>query len=175
MTRASITKIFDRVIEVTTLAGGIAVVLMMIHITADIVLRFFSSAPPGTISIVSYYYMLIVTFISLAFAERRNAHIAVDIVYDHLPRALQACCRVVSRLLCIAIFGLMTVKSWDIAMEKLRIGSRFIQGSSVIITWPGYFLLPLGLGLLCLTYVMKLLRVLTEAPPSDLEEEMGHE
>jgi len=169
MTKASVGRSLDRVIDGTTFLGGIAVVLMMVHITLDIVLRFFAIPLPGTMSIVSYYYMLVVTFVSLAFAERRNAHISVEIVYDLLPTWMQAFSRVVGALLCLAIFGLMAMKSWDIAMEKLAIQAKFIQGGSVIVTWPGYFLLPLGFALMWLTCLMKLLRVFVDAPvdPAD--------
>ena len=50
--------------DFTTLIGGLAIALMMLHITADVVLRFlFSSPPPGTITYVSNYYMVIAAFV----------------------------------------------------------------------------------------------------------------
>ena len=164
MSRAIVGRFVDRIIEGTSLAGGVAVVLMMLHITVDIIFRFFGNPPPGTMSIVSYYYMLVVTFVSLAFAERRNAHISVEIAYDLMPRPLQAISRAVGGLLCLIIFGLMTAKSWEIAVDKAAIQAKFIQGGAVIVTWPGYFLLPLGFGLLWLTCLLKMLRVFVETP-----------
>ena len=164
MCKAIVGRFVDRFIDSTSLAGGVAVVLMMIHITADIILRLFGPPPPGTISIVSHYYMLVVTFVSLSFAERRNAHISVEIVYDVLPLPLQAVSRALGALLCLAIFGLMTAKSWEIAIEKAAIQAKFIQGDAVIVIWPGYFLLPLGFGLLWLTCLLKMLRVFVDRP-----------
>jgi len=164
MSRAIVAKFVDHIIDGTSLAGGVAVVLMMMHITIDIVLRFFGNPPPGTMSIVSYYYMLVVAFMSLAFAERRNAHISVEIAYDMMPRSLQTLSRVTGGAMCLAIFGLMTAKSWEIAMEKAAIQTKFIQGDAVIVTWPGYFLLPLGFGLLWLTCLLKVTRVFVDAP-----------
>jgi len=164
----------DRAISGAALLGGIAVVLMMVHITLDIVLRLFNLTPPGTISIVSYYYMLVVAFVSLAFAEQRNAHISVEIFYDHFPRALQTLCCVVGSLLCLAVYGLMAMKSWDIALEKMAIQAKFIQGGSVIITWPGYFLLPVGFALIWLVCAMKLVRMCVATSTAAEQEEQLH-
>jgi len=173
MANAFLRRFLDRAIDGATLVGGIAVVLMMVHITGDIVLRFFDSPPPGTMSIVSYYYMLVVAFIPLAFAERRNAHISVDMFYDLMPRSAQALSSILVLLLCLAVFGLMGIKSWEIALEKFAIRAKFIQGGSVVMTWPGYFLLPIGIGLIWLTYLLKLLRVFVDTPAQSRPAEIG--
>jgi len=162
--KRTVATLLDRIINSATLMGGAAVALMMVHITADVVLRFFGLPLPGTVSMISYYYMLVVTFVALAFAERRNAHIAVDIVYDLMPRWMQAVCRVATLLLCLAAFSLLTLKTWDVALGKYAIQAKFVQGGTVVTTWPGYFLLPLGFGLVWLTCLMKLLRVFVDPP-----------
>lgn len=175
MVKVLIGRALDRLIDFTTLVGGIAVVLMMVHITLDVVMRFFGNPPPGTISIVSYYYMLIVSFLSLAYAERCNAHISVEIVYSLFPRYAQSICRAIGLLLCLAVYGLMAMKSWDIALGKFAIQAKFIQGNSVVLTWPGYFLLPFGFSLIWLACLMKLLRVFVDSPEPSEPVEVGNE
>ena len=61
-------------------------------------------------------------------------------------------------------FGLLTIQSWQDAVEKFIVGERSMGGSAEIIIWPGRFFLPLGCGLLTLLLIVKLIRrPLTEA------------
>ena len=59
-------RLLSRVIDSMTVISGLAIALMMIHITLDVVMRNFFNYPlPGTITIVSYYYMAITAFMPL--------------------------------------------------------------------------------------------------------------
>ncbi len=42
--------------------GAVFIIVMMLHITADVVMRFFDSSVDGTIEIVTNYYMIIIGF-----------------------------------------------------------------------------------------------------------------
>tara|TARA_R110001606_G_scaffold261206_14_gene409572 strand:- start:102678 stop:103256 length:579 start_codon:yes stop_codon:yes gene_type:complete len=150
--------------DFTTLIGGLAIALMMLHITTDVVLRFLLSSPlPGTITYVSNYYMVIAAFVPLAYAEKLDAHVSVEVVVERLPRNLQ---RHLAHWLLPAsatVLGFMTVKTWDEAINKYQSGAALVEGGTTIITWPGYFMLPLGLGLMVLVLVYKFLIYLTGA------------
>ncbi|MCH2557838.1 MAG: TRAP transporter small permease [Alcanivorax sp.] len=150
--------------DFTTLIGGLAIALMMLHITADVVLRFlFSSPPPGTITYVSNYYMVIAAFVPLAYAEKLDAHVSVEVVVERLPDKLQR--HLAHWLLPVSaiVVGFMTVKTWDEAVTKYQSGAALVEGGTTIITWPGYFMLPLGLGLMVLVLAYKFLVYLTGA------------
>ena len=57
----------SRLIHFTSVIGVLAVTLMMLHITADVVVRnLFGIALPGTIAAVSNFYMLVVAFLLMA-------------------------------------------------------------------------------------------------------------
>tara|TARA_A100001391_G_scaffold151462_7_gene109165 strand:- start:8111 stop:8689 length:579 start_codon:yes stop_codon:yes gene_type:complete len=150
--------------DFTTLIGGLAIALMMLHITADVVLRFLFSSPiPGTITYVSNYYMVVAAFVPLAYAEKLDAHVSVEVVVERLPRRLQR--HLAHWLLPVSatVLGFMTVKTWDEAVTKFQSGAALVEGGTTIITWPGYFVLPLGLGLMVLVLVYKFLVYLTGA------------
>lgn len=150
--------------DVTTLLGGCAIVLMMLHITADVLLRFLFSAPlPGTITYVANYYMIIATFVPLAYAEKLNAHITVEVVTERLPLRVQYHLAHWLLPLSAAVLVLMTVKTWAEAMIKFEINASLVEGGTTIITWPGYFMLPLGLGMMVLVMAYKFVVYLTGA------------
>ena len=148
----------------TTLLGGVAIALMMLHITADVVLRYLFSAPlPGTITYVSNYYMIIATFVPLAYAEKLDAHITVEVVAERLPRRIQRHLAHWLLPVCAVVLAFMTVKTWTEALGKYEMKASLVEGGTTIITWPGYFMLPLGLGLMVLVLLYKFLVYLTGA------------
>lgn len=164
-----LTRALRRVISAYTAVAITAVILMMLHITFDVALKFFLGwSPPGTITMVSTYYMVAVAFLPLAMVEFRDAHIAVDVVSEHFPPRLQSITRTIGFALSLAVFGVVAATSGQMAVEKMRIGAFVMESSTAIPVWPSYFLLPLGAGLMCLVLLLRLFAALTgQVQPGD--------
>lgn len=142
--------------------GTICIILMMLHVTADVTMRFLFNMPlPGTITIVAHYYMIVVVFIGLGVAERQSAHISVEVVTDLLPKAAQGVIAVLAGLVTAGAFGLLMVRGWKEAMSKTAIGASIEQGSDMIPVWQSYWVLPLGAGLMVMIAVYRVLVLLT--------------
>ncbi|RIX99721.1 TRAP transporter small permease [Aureimonas flava] len=149
-------NLLRRLIAVYRAIAGAAVILMMLHITLDVVLAYvWGAAPPGTIAIVSAYYMVIVAFLPLAMVEAEDGHISVEVVADLLPPPLQRVAQAVSLVVSFAVFAFLTAGSWSIAVEKWRIGAFIIERDTAVPVWPSYFLLPMGTALMLLALAMR--------------------
>ncbi|WP_421705375.1 TRAP transporter small permease [Alloalcanivorax xenomutans] len=149
-------RYLSRVTDMTTLVGGLAIALMMIHISLDVVLRYLFSTPiPGTITYVSNYYMIIAAFLPLAYAEKLGAHISVEVVTERLPQRIQFHLAHWLILLSAIILAFMAVKTGLEAVTRYEMGAALVEGGTSIIIWPGYFVLPIGLGLMVLMLVYK--------------------
>ena len=134
-----------------SLIGAICVVLMMLHVTADVLGRYLFNAPlPGTIVVVANYYMIIVAFIALGVAEEKRAHISVEFLTDLMPRPAQTGFSLFSGVLTVAVVVLLMVGGWTEAVTKTEIGATMEQGSQRIEVWQGYWLVPLGAALMAL-------------------------
>tara|TARA_R110002124_G_scaffold54425_1_gene154754 strand:+ start:686 stop:1150 length:465 start_codon:yes stop_codon:yes gene_type:complete len=130
---------------------------MMLHITADVIFRYvFNSPMPGTITIVSHYYMAIAAFIPLAFTEQKNSHISVDVLTARMPAFLRRYLDRFAVLVSILIFGVITVRSFVEANKKYQQGASVVQGDSEILIGITYYLLPVGAGLMVLMLIYKL-------------------
>lgn len=151
-------------INVAGVIGGLAIALMMLHIVADVVGRYVFAAPlPGTIAIVANYYMVIAAFLPLAFAEEKNAHISVEIVTDLFPEVAQKHLAAWTSLVSLAVFALLTVKTWEEAVVRHGMGTAVIQGRETIPVWPASYLLPIGCGLMTAVLLYKFLVYLFRA------------
>jgi len=137
--------------------AGVGIFLMMLHISADVVGRYFFNSPlPATIAIVSNYYMVIATFIPLALAQKRDMHISVEVVMQLFPQGVQRHAYHLARVYSGAIFALLTYTSWIQAETKRSAGTYVMELGFKVPVWPGYYLLPIGFGLITLVLVYQL-------------------
>jgi TRAP-type C4-dicarboxylate transport system permease small subunit len=155
-------KVLSRIIDLMTVISGLAIALMMVHIVLDVLLRNVFNYPlPGTITIVSYYYMAIAAFMPLAFAEQKSAHISVEVVTELMPKGVQRHLAGWMLLLSAVIFALLTVRSWEEAVVKYEVKASVVQGVDSLPIWPTYFVLPLGCLLMFLVVIYKFTVYLT--------------
>lgn len=161
-TTTTLGRVLDRTTYWLAMAGSACVLLMMLHITLEVTLRYiFGIVLPGTLIFVANYYMLFVLFLPFALLELKNRHLAVDVLVVHLPPRLQHLLKILARVVTAAIMGAMTVAAWTQAMAKFRLGETIDQGSSSIVVWPGYFALVAGCGLMTLVAACRALELIT--------------
>ncbi|EAQ04681.1 TRAP-T family transporter, DctQ (4 TMs) subunit [Pseudooceanicola batsensis HTCC2597] len=148
--------ILSRAARWSSALAGLAVALMMLQVTLSVALRHLFGHPlPATLTLVSYYYMVIAAFIPLALAEERRAHISVEFVTDLLPQRVQRHVAGVMLLPTAAVTGLLTWRTFGAAMDAFRGGTAQVSGSSTIPVWPAYFALPAGAGLMTALLVLR--------------------
>lgn len=145
----------DRLVNAITsglaLLGAVGVVAMLVHITLYVILRNLASAPiPATVEIVSYYYMVAIAFLPLAWAERRGDMISVEIFSHLLVGRIGRINAVFVALLTCAAYLVLTYTTWTVAMRQFTAGSYVISLSVAVPVWPSYFILPLAFALAAL-------------------------
>lgn len=154
-----IKSILDRSTDALTLLSGGILILMMLHITADVLMRYFFSAPLlNTVEIVSTYYIVAIVFFPLALVERMNAHIVVELLTQHLSRRVQELLIAFVALASAVYFAAFTFRTWSDAFGKYEAGEVML-GTSAITVWPTRFYLPIGCGLITLYLVYKAVRL----------------
>lgn len=153
---AALLRIIDTISAALMVVASIALMLMMVHVSADVVGKFVFSQPiPMTLEMVSNYYMVAVVFLPFAAVERMNGNIHVELIYTHLPRVIRRVLDLVSYVLFAGLLYLLTTSTWNVAIKKFNVG-EFIMGSYAVPIWPTRFLLPLGC---CLALALVLVRI----------------
>jgi len=131
--------------RVASTTGVIAMAVMVLHITVDVVCRFFDISLPGTVAFVANYYMVFITFLPLVIVERAGAHIEVgEVITEHFPPRLQALLRLFVWILVASLFGFLAWEAWQEAMRAYRARMFIIEQSIRFDTWLPYFVLPAG-------------------------------
>jgi len=146
---------FRKLTHALMLIGGMGIVLMMAHVTLDVVLKNLFNAPiQGTIEISSYYYMVAVVMLPMAMVEYEDEQISVDLLFIRFPRPLRKICLLATFVITAAVLSLVTWRTGLDAVRAFRVG-EVVMGSREVIVWPTRCLLPLGFGLAAVAALLR--------------------
>lgn len=153
---ASIEALVTRVTGIQALCGAVGVVAMLVHITAYVVSRHVMGSPiPATVELVSYYYMVLIAFLPLAWAERRGDMIVVEVFGQFFRGAFRTINAAFVAILTAGAYVALTYTTWLLAMREFHAGSFVISLNVPIPVWPSYFILPVSFGLAALVAILK--------------------
>lgn len=134
--------------------GCLFIILMMLHIVVDVGLRALHIPLQATIEIVQAWYMIPIAFLPLAYVEKVNGHIVVELLSQHLSIRTQEILIACVSLISAAYFGAFTRVTWHDALNKFKF-KEMALGDVAIYVWPTRFFLPIGCGLITLFLIYK--------------------
>ncbi|MCC0021419.1 MAG: TRAP transporter small permease [Nitratireductor sp.] len=145
---APLRRIVGLLCIVTSLVAAIAMVAMMFHIITDAILRnFFATSAPGTTEFVSFYYMVAVTFLPLAYIQAQRGHVIIEIFTQFLPARTRLVFDGLVALLISGAAGYFCYAATWKAIAMTRAG-EFVIGMILVQTWPARWMVVIGMGLL---------------------------
>lgn len=154
-------QMLARAVRALNIAGGVlagvAMMLMMLHITVEVAARYFFNARiVGTLEVVSFYYMVILVFLAFGYVEARREHIRVDLFAQMMPVALQRLLYALACVLGLIFFGMLFWQSLHDALSATNRNERAMANFRFYI-WPARWALPVGFASLCLAILANLL------------------
>jgi len=160
----------------------IPILVMMVHVTADVIMKYAFRQPiPGTLEVVSYYYMVAIVVLPTSFVEWTRQSIAVELLYQMMPYWLQAACVVIILSTSAAVYGGLAAISWPDAIHSFEI-NEIVMGPVNVVIWPARFLLPVTMFITALVCVWHLFVFFTNSDARDalirdnlIEPDMGVE
>ena len=81
---AKVTKIYDRIIDVTTLLAGILAIFLMLSGGLEVTLRYFFGRPTSWVVEIAGYILLYIPFLVAAWVLKREGHVKMDLVLNRL-------------------------------------------------------------------------------------------
>lgn len=164
----------DRALMVIAAIGLLA---MMVHISLDVLSDLLLNAPIAvTSAYVTQYYMIAVAFLPLAAAEYRGAHIGVDLVVNKLPAGPKRGLNLLTLLVILGVYLLLTAQAWEQAVKKLGINAFIMEQDTRVSVWPSFFILPLSFAVISLLIAAKFgLCLLGRPEPMPADEELGEQ
>jgi TRAP-type C4-dicarboxylate transport system permease small subunit len=157
-----IQRVFRRMSVLTVTVSGIFLFAMMIHVSADVVLKYAMNKPiPGTLEVVSAYYMVAGVFLPIAAVELTRTSISVDVAYQFMPRGMQTACMVLVLAGSAAVYLVLAYTSAGDALRSFRI-REVMMGNVLVSVWISRFVLPVSFLLAGAVCVYQLFCFLTD-------------
>jgi len=145
-----------RVERVAAVTAATIILTMGLLTTADVTLRFFFNAPiPGTV-LVMEFMMIAVVFFGVAYVQSLNGHVKMDVIVNRMQPRTALWFDFVIHILALAIFFLVTWEAWVVAY-KSWIYQDYAAGILPAPYWPARAVLPLGVGLLCIRFILDII------------------
>jgi TRAP-type C4-dicarboxylate transport system permease small subunit len=135
----------------------IIIFLTALWITGDVVGRYFFNSPiPGTTELIKTGILGIV-FFGIAYTLQQGRHIRTDVFLKHLPSTIIHCGNALGCLIGAIMFALVFKFGWEEAW-KAWVVKEFEGVQLQVPTYPSYFIMVLGSGLLVIQFTIDLIR-----------------
>ncbi|MEX0338790.1 MAG: TRAP transporter small permease [Arenibacterium sp.] len=141
--------------EIACYVSALAVATMMSITVLEVVARaLFRISVPGSYEYVSLMFVYLI-YLGLAFSQRRDAHITVGILYDHIPRGARKAIQAMYLLVACLFFAALTWTSAASAFSAYVMGDT-VLGIIEVKTWWARAGIPVGLALFSLRFLVQL-------------------
>jgi TRAP-type C4-dicarboxylate transport system permease small subunit len=141
-------RTLDRVNKTLTLVGmaltSLCVIAMTLILCADVFLRYVFAKPlHATVEVISLL-MVSAAVLAMAMAQRDRRHIRVELLLLRLPQRARLGLEVISLILLLGIFGVMTYQTGMLAWHSFLI-KEITVGIIAFPIWVAKLIVPIGL------------------------------
>ncbi|MCT8971505.1 TRAP transporter small permease [Microbaculum marinisediminis] len=134
---------------------NIAYVVMAVLVFEQVVLRFVFKTQIAWSSAVAIYMFIAVTWLGAAYNVRQRSHLNFGEVRSVLPYGAQFVCLILDAVLWVSLAGVVIYYAVD-QIELLQMNFAFVPGTSDLMQWWFYLIMPFGWGLIVLRALQNL-------------------
>lgn len=117
-----ISALYDLCIHALAVLAGAIVASLAFLIVTDVSLRYFGFEPPAATVALTEYALLYFTMAAAPWLVRQRGHVAVRVVFDHLPPVTQRRWELVIYGLCACIAFSIAIIAGVLLVDSLAIG-----------------------------------------------------
>jgi TRAP-type C4-dicarboxylate transport system permease small subunit len=157
----------ERVSDWISAPAELCVLLMMVHMLADIASRAVLGAGlEGTVEAVTHLYMVGAAILPLAALEARSQHLHVEALVERVgpttAKGLASFAKLITALVCAAMAWL----TLEQALEATAIREHVELTRWSLPTWPARWVFPLAFGMMCIAALVNLVAAMRAVPPA---------
>ena len=156
-----------------SLVAAWVILILMFLTSADVISRYFFNRPIQTVYEISQNLLLVIVFLSVAYVASVRGHPKVDIATSWLPWKGQLAIDIFGWVLALAMMGIVTwqtgIRAWTSWVVQ-----DYSMGLIDLPLWPGKFILPIGIGMLCIRLIIIIVEDISHlsrgVPPKEFEQ-----
>lgn len=150
-------KIFNVVVTYAVYIGSLAVFIMMVVGTVDVLLvKLAGTALPGAFELTEAS-MVVMVFTSLAYVQRRRGHIRVTMLVSRLPGKLRSLADLAALILSFCLFVMVTWRGGILFWTSWQVREVY-SGLLLFPVYPWKFTIILGTGLISIQLLIDIIQ-----------------
>ena len=154
----SVASLLSRLADSFLWAGAIALLAMMVHVSADVIMKVALNQPiMGTLEIVSFIYMVGCTFLPLAHVQLSRTLIIVEVFTQKLAPEKNLRLDIAAAVLTVAYLLLLAIMGSVVALAKTEIGEAQDATYFDLPVWPMRWVFCASCGLAALIALYQLI------------------
>lgn len=137
----------------STLVASVCLLVTMLLISADAVARYvFHSPIPWTMDVVSYYFMVVISYLAISDTFRHGDHIQLDLFLNRMGPRTKVASGLICSFLAACVFVVIALGS-TLSMIASFQASEFLTGYVNWPVWLSYLPISVGSALLSLRLI----------------------
>lgn len=152
--QSSIERALDAIANILLWIGGIALTVMMLQISADVLGKYLFNRPIiATLELVTWYYMVAVVFLPVVYIQIHKKHLMVELFTMRWPPRRMAVLEGIVGIVGAVYVGTLAFLTGVHAAEQTAAGE--IQDATFfdLPVWPSRWLLPIAFGAMTLVFL----------------------
>lgn len=153
--------------RVLAMLSAMAILVIMLLTVADVTQRWATGRSMAGVLEFNEILMVAVVYLGLAYTQRRDEHVSVDLLVTRLPRRARRWVEAVALLLAIMVVGLLLWATLETGLESYA-RREFRFGLRAVPIWPARLVIPLGLLFLSLEILRSLANRMLDRVPDEV-------
>ena len=149
-----LSTIFERVLNVLSVAAGVLIALMMLEVCVDVFMRYFLNRPiPWTIEFTQYA-MIFILYLGVAWVLRDNGHVVMDIVIIRMNHKSRNLTNSITSIMAAIVCFIITWYGVLVNVDYFQSGYMYGE----VLNIPAFslqFIVPLGMFLLAIQFLRR--------------------
>ena len=134
------------------------IIILMLLVVADVCGRYFFNNPITGASELACFLVIIIVFPAMAWAALEGKHIKVDLVMDRFPPRVQTIVNIITMILALGIYLVITWRSFLESMVVYDKTSLLRLPHS-----PFYWIMTVGFTVFCISMIALVIKYIAEA------------
>ena len=139
--------------ELSGYVSGVLILASMLIICYGVVLRYVLGASTVWQTELAIYFLMFAAFVGGAYGLKHGDHVRIDVVVNRLPGRVRLFVNLVAVVLSFLFIAIIGVLSFDVWWDAVQRGRRSSTAWNIPLGYP-YFMLPLGMTLMALQYLV---------------------
>lgn len=115
-------SIFDLILNYSLIIAAVILIFVTLSVSAEVVLRYFLGRPTVWVVEIAGYSLLYITFLVVAWVQKRQKHVKMDLVFNRLNPKIRSIVSLFTSIISTLICFILTFYGAKVTLYFFRAG-----------------------------------------------------